>query len=203
VGAAFGRQLPRPEAGPIEAHARRFNYPPESRIKTADDIPRLGLKTAFISNSFAAYRRSALEAVGGFPSRCIVSEDTYVAARMLIAGWKIAYCAEAQVYHSHGYTYRQDFQRYFDIGVFHAREPWVRNSFGGAEGEGWRYLHSELSYLAGTRPWQIPSALVRTIIKYSGFRAGLFEKSFPLWLKRRMSMQKAFWDRETGGDYNA
>jgi rhamnosyltransferase len=203
AGAAFGRQLPRAGAGHIEAHARRFNYPPESRVKTVNEIACLGLKTAFISNSFAAYRRSALEAVGGFPNRCIVSEDTYVAARLLMAGWKITYCAEARVYHSHDYNCRQDFQRYFDIGVFHAREPWVRKSFGGAEGEGWRFLRSELSYLFGASPWLIPSALVRTLIKYSGFRAGLQEKSLPFWLKRRMSMQKAFWDQEMGGIQDA
>src|SRR5450755_2705939 len=30
VGAAYGRQLPREEAGPIERHARLFNYPETS-----------------------------------------------------------------------------------------------------------------------------------------------------------------------------
>lgn len=203
VGAAFGRQLPRPGAGPIEAHARLFNYPSLSRVNSLANVPQQGIKAAFISNSFAAYRRTALDAIGGFPTRCIVSEDTFVAAKMLLAGWKIAYCAEAQVYHSHNYNWRLEFQRYFDIGVFHAREPWVRESFGGAEGEGWRFLRSELSYLAGKAPWRIPSALVRTVIKYVGFRAGLLEKRLPPRLKRRMSMQKAFWDQERRGIHHA
>ena len=193
VGAAFGRQLPQAAAGPIEAHARIFNYPPESRLKSSADIPFLGIKTAFISNSFAAYRRSALEAVGGFPLHCIVSEDTFVAARMLLVGWQIAYCADAQVYHSHGYNYFQEFQRYFDIGVFHAREPWVRKNLGGAEGEGRRFFLSEMNFLIGRAPHLLLSACVRTAIKYLGFRAGLAEKYLPLALKRRLSMQKSFW----------
>lgn len=196
VGAAFGRQLPRPGACPIEAHARCFNYFPESRLKSVVDIPALGLKATFISNSFAAYRHSALKSIGGFPERCIVSEDTYVAAKMLLAGWKIAYCAEAQVYHSHSYNWRQEFQRYFDIGVFHAREPWVRKEFGDAEGEGKRFVKSELNYLAKYAPHLIPSALLRTVIKYAGFRTGLAEKALPLSLKRRLSQQKAFWNQE-------
>ena len=198
VGAVFGRQLPRNNAGPIEAHARRFNYPAIGRAKSSADIPSLGLKAAFISNSFSAYRRSALDDIGGFPAHCIVSEDTYVAARMLLAGWKVTYCAEAQVYHSHNYNWRQEFRRYFDIGVFHAREPWIREKFGGAEGEGRRFLRSEMKYLARHAPHLIPSALVRTVVKYLGFRAGLVEKHLPLQVKRRMSMQKAFWNAEQG-----
>jgi len=198
VGAVFGRQLPKVNAGPIEAHARRFNYPPESLMKSAGCIPLMGLKTAFISNTFAAYRRSALEAVDSFPARSIVSEDTFVAAQMLLAGWKVAYCAEAQVYHSHAYNWRREFQRYFDIGVFHAREPWIREKFGGAEGEGGRFLRSEMKYLGRHAPHLIPSALVRTVVKYLGFRAGLMEKYLPLQVKRWMSMQKAFWNAEQG-----
>lgn len=198
VGAAYGCQAPRPGAHPVESHARRFNYSTESLVKSPDSIALLGIKAAFISNSFAAYRRTALDIAGGFPERCIVSEDTFVAAKMLLAGWKIAYCAEAQVFHSHDYCWRQEFRRYFDIGVFHAREPWVRKEFGGAEGEGWRFLKSELKYLFRKAPHLIPSSLVRTSIKYFGFRAGLLEYCLPLALKRRLSMQRAFWNAEMG-----
>ncbi len=195
VGAAFGRQLPRPEADAIERHARHFNYPPVSRKKSAEDIPTLGLKAAFISNSFAAYRRETLMAVGGFPEKNIVSEDTLVAARMLQSGWKIAYCAEAQVYHSHPYHWMQEFQRYFDIGVFHARQPWIRQMFGGAEREGLRFLRSEMAALHG-QPARLFSALWRIPCRYFGFRAGLAERYLPVVLKSRLSMQKNFWRQE-------
>ena len=42
------------------------------------------MKTAFNSNSFAAYRRKALKDVGGFPINTILSEDMYVTAKMLL-----------------------------------------------------------------------------------------------------------------------
>lgn len=42
----------------------------------------------------------------------------FMAARMIQAGYKIAYCAEASVRHSHNYTPKQEFQRYFDTGYF-------------------------------------------------------------------------------------
>lgn len=193
VGAVCGRQLPHVDASSIAAHARLFNYAAESSVKSKDDIPRLGIKAAFISNSFAAYRRTALLGVGGFPSDVIFGEDTNVAAKMLLAGWKIAYCAEASCYHSHNYSMREEFERYFDIGVFHSRERWFINSLGKPDGEGKNFVFSEIKYLMVNAPWLIPSAIIRTGLKLIGYKLGQREQQLPLWLKRRLSMNKGYW----------
>jgi rhamnosyltransferase len=42
--------------------------------------------------------------VEGFPSNIIFGEDTVTAARLLSAGYKIAYLEEACADHSHTYT---------------------------------------------------------------------------------------------------
>ncbi len=193
VAAAYGRQLPRPEARPIEAHAREFNYPAISAVRDFEDRHRFGIKTIFVSNSFAAYRRSALLEVGGFPGDVIFGEDTVTVGRLLINGWKIAYVAEAQVYHSHAYTWMQDFRRYFDIGVLHTRERWLQESFGQAGGEGKRFVISEVKSLWRSSPWLIPSALVRTGLKLLGYRLGRVEDRLSPALKRRLSMHRGFW----------
>jgi len=196
VGAAYGRQLPHGDAKPIGAHARLFNYPPLSQARSLDDRRRFGIKTAFISNSFAAYRRSALLEVGGFPADTVMNEDTFVAGKMLLAGWKIAYRADAQVYHSHDYSYIDEFKRYFDIGVFHARTPWLQQTFGKAAGEGRRFVLSEFRYLAKNAPWLIPSALLRTGLKWLGFKIGsALHRKLPLSLNRRLSLHRAYWHR--------
>ncbi|PWB53162.1 MAG: rhamnosyltransferase, partial [Nitrosomonadales bacterium] len=143
IGAAYGRQLPHAESKALGAHARIYNYPSQSQVRTLADAPRLGIKTPFLSNSFAAYRREALEAAGGFPSDVILAEDMVVAARMLMRGWHIAYCAEAKVYHSHDYSMPEEFRRYFDTGVLHAREKWLLETFGYAEGSGKGFVLSE------------------------------------------------------------
>ncbi|MGU1245644.1 type VI secretion system baseplate subunit TssF [Pseudomonas aeruginosa] len=96
IGVAYGRQLPHPGAGLLGAQARRFNYPPESRSKRLADASELGIKTCFSSDSFSAYRSDALAAVGGFPEDVIGSEDAYVAARLLQAGYAVRYAASAQ-----------------------------------------------------------------------------------------------------------
>lgn len=193
VGAAYGRQLPRKGANPIEAHARLFNYPAMSALKKLSDKSTLGIKTAFISNSFAAYRKEALAGIGGFPSNVIIGEDMYAAAKMLLKGWKIAYCADAMVYHSHNYSIWQEFKRYFDIGVFHGRENWIIETFGKAEGEGLRFVLSEFRYLLREKPALIPSAIIRNLMKLIGYKLGYKEEMLPLWIKRRLSMNEKFW----------
>lgn len=193
VGAAYGRQLPRKAAGPFETHARIFNYPAESKLQTAADIQRMGLKAAFISNSFSAYRISALKEVGGFPDNVIVSEDMHVAARMLASGWAVHYNADAVVEHSHGYTPFQEFQRYFDVGVFHARDAWLLEKFGAPHGEGLRFVTSEWRYLGLRFFYLYPASILRTVMKLLGYRMGLVESKLPFSFKRFVSMQKAYW----------
>lgn len=193
IAAVFGRQLPRPEARPIEAHARLFNYPAQSTIRTLESREVMGFKTIFFSNSFAAYRREALMAVGGFPTNVIFGEDTITVAKFLLAGWKIAYAAEAKAYHSHSYNWHQDFKRYFDIGVLHSRERWLLDEFGGTSREGNRFIVSELEYLWREFWWLIPSALIRSALKFGGYKLGKIENRINVKWKRLFSMHPGFW----------
>lgn len=192
VSAVCGRQLPNRVAGVIAVHARMFSYPVMSFVRSYADRKMCGIKATFLSNSFAAYRVSALNKVGGFPGDVIFGEDMYVAAKLLKAGYKIAYTADACVYHSHNYSLRQEFNRYFDMGVFHAREPWIRAEFGGAEKEGIKFVISEIKYLAKHAFWRIPEGLLRTALRYFGFRLGLIEKSIPVSIKRKLCMNKGY-----------
>lgn len=197
VGMSYGRQLPRFQARAIERHARLENYPAQpSEIRTFDDRNRLGVKAIFCSDSFAAYRRTTLDSVGGFPESAFFAEDQIVAGRMLMSNWAIAYCADAAVTHSHDYTIKQDFQRYFDVGVFHARNTWILNSFGAAEGAGLAFLLSQLRYLWAHEPQSIPSAILRTFAKYAGYRLGRLEARISKSAKQHLSMSPHYWIKQ-------
>ena len=196
VGAAYGRQLARDEAGPIERHARLFNYPNHCEIRTFASREQMGFRAAFFSNSFAAYRSSALDDVGGFPQDAIVSEEVTVAARMLIAGWKLAYQADATAVHSHSLTIRQEFSRYFDIGVHHGREKWLLEQFGTVGGEGRTFVVSQMHYLLRTQPSLIPIALFRNLSKFFSYQLGRREEHLPAALKESISGQPHFWINE-------
>ena len=100
IGAAYGRQIPDAGARPVAKVKRLFNYPDESITKSADDRARFGLRTPFISNAFATYRRSALEEIGGFGRRKLICEDFCAGAALLTKGWSIHYEAEAVVHHT-------------------------------------------------------------------------------------------------------
>lgn len=193
VGAVCGNQLAHIDAQPLGRHARMFNYPATSQVKSFADAPILGIKVAFMSNSFAAYRAEALEAVEGFPNNVILGEDMYVAARMLISDWKVAYQGTARCYHSHDYTLIEEGKRYFDIGVFLSRESWIQERFGSAGGEGLRFVRSELNFLRHHGKRWIPNAIVRNGIKILGFKLGKQEKYLPDKWKVRLSMHKRYW----------
>jgi rhamnosyltransferase len=193
VAIAYGRQLPHKGATPIEAHARVFNYGSRTFKKDAAAAEHLGTKVFFCSNSFAAYRRSTLIDLGGFRSDLILGEDMEYAARAIKAGYTNVYCATAPAYHSHDYTLAQIVERYFDIGVFDERNPWMREQFGSHRGEGLRFVASELRYLARRAPLEIPRSLLQTAGKLIGYRLGRFERLLPIGLKRRLSMLPNYW----------
>jgi rhamnosyltransferase len=193
VACAYGRQLPHQDATPLAAHARLFNYPPHSSVRCWQDRQRLGIKAAFLSNSFAAYRRECLRLAGGFPENAILSEDMLVAAKLLQAGYRVTYRADALVRHSHNYSPWQEFQRHFDIGAFHAQESWLLAQFGAPEGEGLRFILSEQRYLLARAPWLLPLSWLNTLMKYAGYRMGRNCNFIPARIKSTLSMHPGHW----------
>lgn len=193
VAAAYGRQLPHANATPIAAHARLFNYPEMAHTFTLQDKNIKGIKTCFLSNSFAAYRLSALRQVGGFESDLILGEDMHLAARLLLARHAIRYQASARVYHSHNYSLREEMARYFDTGVFHARQSWLKRTFGGAGNEGLKFMRSEIRHLWMQAPGHIPQALLRNLVKAVGFKLGCSSRYMPGPLNKHLSMHKGYW----------
>ncbi|RZM19557.1 MAG: glycosyltransferase [Pedobacter sp.] len=193
---AYGRQLPYTDATPLSVYARQTNYPATSHRKTANDIRHMGIRACHCSNSFAAYRRSALLEIGGFPSDVILGEDVVVGARFVLSGKAIAYVGNAEVVHSHNYTIAEEFRRYFDIGAFHQQEQKLLGPFLRAESEGIKYVINEWRYLRQIQRLDlIPDQCIRTISKYTGYRFGRTQQRLPYWLKQKLSMHKAFWKK--------
>jgi len=196
VGAAYGRQIPYEETTLFGKHLRNFNYTDTSYIRILKDKEQYGIKTAFLSDSFAAYRKSTLEKIGYFKDGLIVGEDSYAGAKIILNEYALAYCSEAQVYHSHSYTVIEEFKRYFDIGVFHKREDWILQEFGKAEGEGGKYVRSEFKYLLDKHAYyRIPEFFIRNGMKYIGYKLGQNYDHLPLNFVKKMSMHRLWWDK--------
>ena len=194
VAAAYGQQISYEDTNLFGKHLREFNYPDETIVRTKNDIRKYGIKTAQLSNSFAAYRKDTLLKLGNFKDGLILGEDVYTGAKMILEGYSLVYTDKAKVYHSHSYTILEEFRRYFDIGVFHQQEHWILDQFGKAEGEGMRYIKSEFKYLLDNGGWYlVPEFFVRNAMKYAGYKLGQRYKSIPKFLIPKLSMHHRWW----------
>ena len=193
VGAAYARQIPHKEHSSIEKFTRHFNYPPESSVKRASDIGKLGIKTFFCSDACAMYRKSIYEELGGFLPDAIFNEDMLFASRLIYSGYAIAYCAEARVIHSHEYSGPEQFRRNFDNGV--SQKMYFRE-FGNlpAYGEGKRLVLSTAGYLI--RKGEVLSCFRLAWLsacKLSGFLLGKRYYLLPKPLVRKLTMNQGYW----------
>lgn len=137
VAAVCARQIARPEARASEKAFRGFRYPEKSDVWNKEDVPRLGIRAYLLSDACSAYRRTAYEAVGGFEHPIITDEDMLIATDFLDAGYRLAYQADACIWHSHRYSFLQEYQRNYHIGQFLARYG-HRFDAAGEMGEGLR-----------------------------------------------------------------
>ncbi len=193
VWAAYGRQLPKADCREVEKYTRSFNYPEKSRIKGKEDLPQLGIKTFFCSNVCAAWRKSAYLELGGFEKRTIFNEDMILAGKMVRAGGKIAYCAEARVFHSHNYSALQQFHRNFDLAVSQTMHPEVFDGIR-SESEGIRLVKKSLSYCIQIgKPWLMAQVVTQSAGKLLGYQLGRQYRHLPVPLIRWCSMNREFW----------
>lgn len=194
VAAAYARQLPYEDCREIERFTRSFNYPEEPCVKSIADLDRLGIKTFFCSNVCAAYHRNIYDTLGGFVKRTIFNEDMIFAGTAIKAGEKIAYAADACVYHSHNYTCMQQLKRNFDLGVSQAQYPRIFKDVP-SESEGVKMVKMTIAHLKEEKLWYlIPYLIVSSGCKYLGYQLGIHYKVLPYGIIKRCTNQKTYWD---------
>ena len=126
--AAYSRQLA--EKNNIEKYTRERNYGGQSFVKTKDDIKKMGLNTFFFSDASSAINRKVFEELNYYDGKRFASnEDQYIAHKLIMAGYRIKYCAESEVIHSHNFNFKSLYKRYQDTGDFYRSEPYM-NSYG-------------------------------------------------------------------------
>ena len=196
TGAVYARQLPKEDCRFLECYTRSFNYPSESHIRTAEDIPSCGIKTYFCSNVCAAYDREVYEKLGGFVDHAIFNEDMIYAGNLVKKGYAIAYAADAKVYHSHNYSALQQFHRNFDLGVSQAEHPEIFANVP-SEGEGIRLVKKSLAYLVKTgHIWLIPQLVIQSGAKYAGYFLGKRYWKLPHRLVMACTMSPWYWKQK-------
>jgi rhamnosyltransferase len=173
---AYARQIPHNPSSFFEAFPREFNYPKNSHIRSIEDKNEYGAYLYFCSDSCAAYSMKALDSIGGF-KKVVLGEDTLAAAQLLHKGHRIAYVAEAVVCHSHSYTLKQEFKRYYDTGLARAQ---YRQFIGEAAldaSRGREFVRAMFKKLIKEKPYLIPYAVLNTAAKWLGYTMGLKRQS--------------------------
>lgn len=193
VCAAYGRQMADWKDNPVEAYTRQFNYPKESRVKSKKDLPTLGIKTFFCSNVCAAYRKSVYDDMGGFPLHTIFNEDMIFASRLIEAGKKIAYAADARVWHWHNYTGVEQLKRNFDLAVSQVDAGGLFRTVR-SESEGIRLVKTTLAYfIRKGKSGLVPHIIWQNGMKYVGYKLGQNYRRLPKWLILKISLNPSYW----------
>ncbi len=191
VVVSYARQIPYENADAIERFARETNYPDKSTIKSKESLSYLGIKTFFSSNSCAMYRASYFKKVDGFKEGLIMNEDMEFAARAILDDKKVAYCADAKVRHSHDYSIKDIFKRYFDIGIFFKTNQQILDKVD-AQSTGIKQAKDELSYLVKKSLFSIPKSIIFSLTKYIAYKLGYNYDKLPLKIRKIFSLHKNF-----------
>lgn len=195
VGAVYGRQLAGDRAGILEQYTRKFNYPEQSIKKSKEDMAHLGIKAFYCSNVCCMYRKDIFEELGGFVSKTIFNEDMIFAYRLLNAGYKIYYEAKAKVLHFHQYTYKEQFQRNFDLAVSQKQYEEIFSQVK-SESEGIRLVTETMKYLIKEKKYiWIVDLLCQSSFKYLGYKLGYQYKKLPKKIILKCTMNPQYWKK--------
>lgn len=117
IVATYSRQISK--YNNIEKYTREANYPDKDIIKSKDDIEKYGLKTFFFSDAASSINTKIFKQLNGYDNKNLpISEDMYIAYKIIMNGYKIKYCSKSVVYHSHNFTLKEIYQRYKLTGKF-------------------------------------------------------------------------------------
>lgn len=191
IAGTFARQLPRAVATPIEKFFSSYLYPDTPSIKSDIDPGSCSLSDIFFSDVCSAIKRSVWRAFP-FNENIVMSEDQEWAKRVLISGKKLVYVPEALVHHSHHYGLTSLIKRNFDSGL--SLIGVVNPSLSRAIHYELGYLRSGISFLWKRKHYS--SLLLFPLYeacRVAAFSLGFHGGSLPLWVKRSMSQNKAYW----------
>jgi len=124
IVAAYSRQISK--FNNIEKYTRESNYPDNEIIKSKDSIKEYGLKTFFFSDAASAISAKVFKELNGYDQKKLpTNEDMYIAYKIIMAGYKIKYCANSIVYHSHDLSLKEVYNRYKLTGHFFKQNDYL------------------------------------------------------------------------------
>ena len=124
--AAFSRQITK--YNNIEKYTREKNYPKESYIVSKKDLSIMGLRTFFFSDASSAIKTNIFKELNGYDKKNLpISEDMYIAYKIIMNNYRIKYESDSIVYHSHQFKLKELYDRYKLTGKFFKQNSYLAN----------------------------------------------------------------------------
>ncbi len=195
IGAAHIRQLPRPNATPLEVFFNYEMYPGVDKRFTWKPTERMTLDKMFFSNVCSiTYRDLALKYP--FPENLIMSEDQIFAKLVLQAGYDTLYNSTVAVIHSHNYSLKALFRRNFDSA--YSLLDISADTIGSSAVDGIRFITHEIAFLVKSGHWLwLAYVPIYEIARISGRIFGHFAMHLPLKTRVMFSYYSNYWTRST------
>ena len=171
VSAVYARQIAKSDAKLKERYVREYNYPEYDIIKDKSK------ENYFCSNVCQMYDVNILKELGCFEENIILNEDTFFIYSAINSGYKVIYCSDAKVLHSHNYTYSEQFSRNFDIGVSQKEKDYIFKNINSKK-EGLKLVkYVTIKLIKGMHFICLVDFLIECYFRLKGFKIGLnFEK---------------------------
>lgn len=125
VAATYSKQICKDKSS-IEYYTRQKNYPEKSIIKSKADIEKIGMNAFFFSDASSAINKEIFINENVYDGKKLpTNEDMYIAYKLIMDGYKIEYCADSEIIHSHKFSIKETYNRYKTYGEFLKQEPQI------------------------------------------------------------------------------
>ncbi len=120
----YSRQIAKDNG--IEKYTRELNYPEQSKVLTKNDVEKLGIRAFFSSDASSAIKRDVFIKLNGYDGMNMpTNEDMYITYKLIMNGYRVKYCADSVIYHSHNYGIKENYIRYYDTGKFFKQNSYL------------------------------------------------------------------------------
>lgn len=198
VAGVYSKNIPKSNCDPSEARYISQAWGNKREIKEIKDYKvykRHYKKIVFFSNISSCIRKDVWKKFP-FSESLIMAEDQDWSKRVLGAGYKIIYEPKSVVYHSHTYSLKQLFKRYFDAGNAHKQVFRDNNNVYlpliPLFAMGVTLLDLNFMRQTGYTPLSIikwiPKAMLSHLVEATGFWIGLHSKYMPKEVFKKTTM---------------
>lgn len=191
VAGVYGRQIPKNDAYLREVFFILHTYPNQKKEYMKNRGGKI--EEVFFSNVNSAIRRKVWEEIP-FP-KMLVTEDREWGKRVLMNDYKLVYSPDAVVVHSHNYTLKEAFKRFYGYGAGHSYifqdkdviKPKLLKF-------GLTYEINQIKFhIQNKELLSIPYVIVYDFTKYIGHLIGGLYKYQPTWIRKKFSINGKYW----------